>query len=134
MGAEFTVRGLNPRAKRQLVFHHKDKNLGFFMKELRGATEPLTIKLQPCGSVSGRIVDQDGQPAAGFRIHLVGVVRSGFHPVTTDKEGRFRVEGLVPGQEYWVSPYNQLWRIFARLHVEPGKHKDLGDVKLQSDN
>jgi protocatechuate 3,4-dioxygenase beta subunit len=133
-GTEFTVRGFNLRVKRQLVFYHKDKNLGFFMKELRGATEPLTIKLQPCGSVSGRMVDQDGQPVAGFRIHLVSRVWSGFHQVTTDKEGHFRVEGLVPGQEYSVSPYNKLSRLFARVPIEPGKHKDLGDVKIQPDN
>src|SRR5205823_161751 len=35
-GAEFTVRGINPRAPRQLTFYHKDKNLGFFLKELPG--------------------------------------------------------------------------------------------------
>src|SRR5262249_17390468 len=53
-GAEFTVRGINPRANRPLVFYHKDKNLGCFVKELRGdPSEPLTVKLQPCGSASG---------------------------------------------------------------------------------
>src|SRR5262249_19571550 len=89
-GSEFTVRGLNPRSNRQLTFHPKEKNLGFLVKELRGATpEPLTVKLQPCGSVSGRIVDQDGQPVAGVKTE-------GGLPITTDKEGRFRVEGLVP--------------------------------------
>src|SRR5262249_14605525 len=83
-GAEFTVRGLNPRSKRQLVFHHKGKNLGFCLKELPDEKlGPLTIKLQPCGSISGRMIDQDGEPVAGVSIA---------QGVTTDKQGRFRVE------------------------------------------
>src|SRR5262249_42079577 len=68
-GAEFTVRGINPRANRPLVFYHKDRDLGFYLKELRGdPSAPLTVQLQPCGSASGRIVDQDGQPVVGLRL------------------------------------------------------------------
>jgi hypothetical protein len=33
-GADFTVRGINPRANRQIVFHHKGKNLGYCLKGL----------------------------------------------------------------------------------------------------
>jgi RNA polymerase sigma factor (sigma-70 family) len=124
-GAEFTVRGINPKATRQLVFFHKDKNLGFFLTKLPGdRSEPLTIKLQACGSASGRWVDQDGQPVAGARIH------GGYQAVTTDKEGRFRIEGLVPGMQYDIrkSPLN----FPVSVTVEPGQHKDLGDVKLDA--
>src|SRR5262249_21040798 len=101
-GAEFIVRGINPRATRQLFFHHKEKNLGFFVKELRGdRTEPLTVKLQPCGSASGRWVDADGQPVAGARVHVSTMHGlAGGQEIITDKEGRFRIEGLVPGLEY----------------------------------
>jgi RNA polymerase sigma factor (sigma-70 family) len=140
-GAEFTVRGINPRANRPLVFYHKDKNLGFFVKELRGDTsEPLTVKLQPCGSTSGRIVDPDGEPVVGLRLivqgralPIVGDAGGGAHLVTTDKEGRFRVEGLVPGEEYRVSEAHNsdgYLRIYAPALVEPGKYLDLGDIKL----
>src|SRR5207249_3878330 len=73
-GAEFTVRGINPKAPRQLLFFHKAKNLGFFLKELPGEKDgPLTVKLQPCGAVSGRMVDRDGQPVAGMRVDFAGV-------------------------------------------------------------
>jgi protocatechuate 3,4-dioxygenase beta subunit len=124
-GDEFTVRRINPKAKRQLIFHHKDKGLGFILKELPGEKDgPLTVKLQPCGSFSGRMVDKDGQPRAGLRIDV------GTHELTTDKEGRFRVEGLLPGGEYHVF-LARLQRDgpLATVVIEPGKHKDVGDVK-----
>jgi RNA polymerase sigma factor (sigma-70 family) len=144
-GAEFTLRGINPRANRPLVFYHKDKNLGFYVKELRGVpSAPLTIKLQPCGSTSGRIIDPDGQPVAGLRLTvqgcalpIFGVAGGGSQLVTTDKEGRFRAEGLVPGQEYRVSEAqftNGILRIYAPVRVEPGKHQELGDIKMDPEH
>jgi protocatechuate 3,4-dioxygenase beta subunit len=133
-GAEVTVWGINPKANRPLVFYLKEKNLGFLVKELRGEPSgPLTVKLQPCGSVSGRVVDQDGQPVAGFRLSVSGMAlhwAGDYVWVTTDKGGRFRAAGLVPGQEYWVWDPGGLPRVFARVRVEPGKLKDLGDVKM----
>jgi hypothetical protein len=128
-GAEFSVRGVNPRANRPLVFYHKAKNLGLLVKEWRSQADgPLKAQLQPCGSVSGRVME-DGQPVAGLRIDLWGMGPGGvgFHcdekVVITDNEGRFRVEGLVPGQTYRVDPLR------AHVAVEAGKHKDMGDLK-----
>jgi RNA polymerase sigma factor (sigma-70 family) len=133
-GAEFTVRGINPKANRQLVFYHKDKNLGFFLKELRGgASEPLTIKLQACGSVSGRLVDQDKEPLAGVRLEVRGGAMAGLggaQVILTDKKGRFQAVGLVPGQEYTVrQPFTSPASFVASVVAECGKNKDLGDVK-----
>jgi hypothetical protein len=138
-GNEFTVRGINPRANRPLVFYHKEKNLGFFVKDLRGEPGPLVVKLQPCGSASGRVVDQDGQPVGGLRIdvwghalRIVGEHGGGYQVVTTDKAGRFRAEGLVPGQEYivWEPGDNPSHpRVHATVVVESGKHKEMGDIK-----
>jgi RNA polymerase sigma factor (sigma-70 family) len=143
-GAEFTVRGINPRANRPLVFYHNEKNLGCYVKELRGdPSMPLTVKLQPCGSASGRIIDPDGQPVAGLRLSvqgnalpILGDAGGGSQLVTTDKEGRFSAEGLVPGQEYHVSEaqvFNGILRIHAPVRVEPGKHQDLGEIKARLD-
>jgi len=132
-GAEFTVRGLNPRSPRGLYFHHKGKNLGFFLKELPDKKSgPLTVTLQPCGSICGRMVDGDGRPIANMRLTT-------FSPewpdATTDKEGRFCAEGLIPGVRYDISglppgvKYEQAGgRGLAFALVEPGKRKDLGDV------
>ena len=134
-GAEFTVRGINPRESRWLVFYHGDKNSGFFMKELRGdASGPLTVKLQPCGSASGRIVYPDGQPVAGLHLEFQAKGTSGgLQEAATDKEGRFRAEGLVPGLEYDIVPRQYQPLPLAKVSVEPGQQKDLGEIKAQLD-
>jgi hypothetical protein len=141
-GAEFTVRGFNPKTKRQLLFRHKDKHLGFFLKELTGQESgPLTIKLQSCGSVSGRIVRRDDQPVAGLRLRVtpvMGGLLGGGDEVVTDKEGRFRAEALVPGVRYGLMLVQASavlkippQAIVAQVSVdEPGKSKDMGDIKL----
>jgi protocatechuate 3,4-dioxygenase beta subunit len=135
-GAEFAVR-IHPRASRPLVFHHPDKKLGFLVKELRGdASGPLTVRLQQCGSTSGRVLDQDGQPVAQLRLIVQGTVlhgNGGSQEVTTDPDGRFRAEGLVAGQEYLVSEAGRRFHVFAHVVVEPGKHRDLGDLKAPLD-
>ena len=124
-GGEFTLRRINPKGGVYVQFHHKEKNLGFILKELPDEKAgPPIVKLQPCGSVSGRLVDQNGQPVAGVRFVLQGV-----GDLTTDKEGRFRAEGLVPGLECHVfHPKKALG--LASVVVEPGKDKDLGDIKI----
>jgi RNA polymerase sigma factor (sigma-70 family) len=122
-GAEFIIRGINPRATRELLFLHKEKNLGYYLKELRGdRTEPLAIKLQPCGSASGRLVDGDGVPVPGWRMILMA---RGLE-ATTDKDGRFRLEGLVPGQQNDIRTSTLSFPVF--VVVKPSEHKDLGDV------
>src|ERR1700674_1007525 len=57
------------------------------------------------GSISGRVVREDGQPATGMVVFLY-YGRRGAHPnmsvqtdlILTDKEGRFRVPDLLAGQ------------------------------------
>jgi RNA polymerase sigma factor (sigma-70 family) len=132
-GDAFTVERIDPRLKRRLVFFHEDKKLGFFLKELDArAAEPLVVKLQPCGSASGRLVDPDGQPLAGSRVDLGafsdGPIAPRYQWTTTDKEGRFRFDGLVPGYGYPLTPHEP--KVLANVVVGPGKHKDLGDLKV----
>jgi protocatechuate 3,4-dioxygenase beta subunit len=132
-GTEFTVRGINPRRTRIITFHHKEKNLGCCLKELPDEKlGPLTVKLQPCGSISGRIVDSDGMPVlASRRVYVFGPEAA--HWLTLDKEGRFHVKGLLPGLEYSVNDNKRVCVLLDGVVVEPGKHKDLGDIKV-SDN
>ena len=61
------------------------------------------------GSISGRVVNEDNQPAVG-RVVFVCYGRRGAHPyicaqtglILTDKDGRFHVADLLPG-EYVIS-------------------------------
>jgi hypothetical protein len=51
----------------------------------------------------------------------------------TDRDGRFRIDGLVPGQPYhlWYSQTQS--QPYERIQVEPGKVKDVGDAKIELD-
>jgi RNA polymerase sigma factor (sigma-70 family) len=147
-GDEFTLRGINPKANVPLIFYHKEKQLGYYVKDLRGEKAgPLVIKLQTCGSASGRILDPDGRPVAGLHGMLErhysygprggsvdGAAEGGSQQVLTDKDGRFRVEGLIPGQEYRVANHSAsrpgFLDLFVAVMVKPGEHKDMGDLKM----
>lgn len=131
----FTVTGLNPRRSRPLLFYHKEQNLGFF-KEIAGdEPEPLKVQLQPCGSATGRIVDKDGQPLPGLTLYFYrsSLIGPGGAQAETDKEGRFRVTGLAPGQTYWLMLANQPR---VRVHADPfalkpGEARALGDLLIE---
>jgi hypothetical protein len=131
----FTVTGLNPRRARQLLFYHKEKNLGFF-KEIPGdEPEPLKVQLQPCGSATGRLVDKDGQPLSEVSLHFnrYGLIGPGGPETKTDKDGRFRAEGLAVGQKYWLMLANRPQApVGAEVLIgKPGEKKDLGDVTVE---
>ncbi len=136
----FTIRRLNPRRTRAVVFYEKSRQLGCY-REIRGDEAKLLIcRLQPCGSATGRLVDGDSQPVADvdiafFRDRLVG---PGGVEVRTDKKGRFRADGLVPGQVYWGRPLRDPQRLlnlyFKGFTVKPGEVKDLGEAKVQRNN
>src|SRR5207248_4687285 len=64
----FAVRGFNPRRPRNLVFTHAGRKLGAFVTVAGEKKEPLVVKLEPLGSIAGRILDEDGQPAAGMTL------------------------------------------------------------------
>src|SRR5262249_37670290 len=98
----FTVQGLNPRRGHDILFVDKDRKLGAFLTVKGEIKERLTIRLEPCGSVGGRLLDQDGEPVAGavVRLDVESPYDSGPAKVKTDKQGRFRFEGIVPGQRH----------------------------------
>ena len=46
----------------------------------------------------------------------------------TDNDGRFRVKGLIPGIEHELTVPGPVPRVVP-IVAEPGKTRDLGDVK-----
>jgi hypothetical protein len=143
-GDEFIFCG-NLKASLELVFIHADKNLAFYAKELPDEKAgPLVVKLQPCGSISGRLVDPDGQPLPGAYVLVEGFSVKGAdvgatgQDIAADKQGRIRAEGLIPGMRYLVTRVNAKGTNYAKARaltgvvVEPGKNKDLGDLKVDN--
>lgn len=137
---EFQVTGLHPKIDRELTVEAREQKLGVY-RVLHGEDEgPLTLLLQPCGAVSGRLLDEDGEPLANTTL---GVGKARTQPpefsATTDKDGKFRLDGLVPGLPYGISlrrrPAQMGMGMFHQLAtdivVAPGKTHDLGDLDLR---
>jgi RNA polymerase sigma factor (sigma-70 family) len=141
-GSEFTVREVNPRVKLDLLFSHKARNLGLLLSKEVPAdrSAPLTVRLESCGAVTGRIVDADDKPipdlalglhrvrVMGGRATLIFPLPLGGVEARTDRDGRFRADGLVPGVHYVVrSPRGEF---FSIIEVGSGKVKDLGEARV----
>jgi hypothetical protein len=147
-GDTFAVHGLEPGHLRQVVFTHEARKIGGVLvlkdEELK-STAPLEVKLVPTGTITGRLVDNDGLPWAGVELHVA--INYPDHPSATDTvetlivdaQGRFRIAGLVPGVETEVTlvvPNRSGVRLdggaaLRKPELKPGEIRDLGDVKAK---
>jgi hypothetical protein len=139
--ADFEVRALGPEDKRGLIFVHDAKKLAGAYVVQPGEEGPLKIQLQPCGTLTGRLVDRDAVPQPRFPMEcdrpyeggdfryeygaLQGLIR-------TDKDGRFQASGLVPGLKYSLTlrKAGKNATSVKDVIVKAGETRDLGDVKI----
>jgi RNA polymerase sigma factor (sigma-70 family) len=141
-GAEFTAFALSKGRPRNLLFLHEGKRLAGSLMLQGDETGPLTVRLRPWGAVSGRVVGPDGLARAKLELttrrfgERLYDARSGYHPTRsfeTDTDGRFRIEGLVPGLPYEISVMRQgriVGRLARDLTVKSGESRDLGEVQF----
>jgi hypothetical protein len=103
---------------------------------------PVTVRLQKCATLTGRVVEEDGEPRAG--VIVTGYIKEGqlslsrgwfgFISGLTDREGRFRIEGVIPGVR--VSLSTQMGAqitgsLLPEVALRPGETKDLGDLRAK---
>jgi hypothetical protein len=120
-----------------VLFLDKDRKHGAFVTVTGETKEPLTVRLEACGSITGRLLDQDGQPVAGATVRLEAqdIHDSGPARVKTDAEGRFRFHGIVPGQKHQARlglTYGQY--LYSQFALTPGESRDLGDCQVKPAN
>jgi hypothetical protein len=155
----FTISGFKAGRPRTLVFFHPEKNLGKVFRLHGDEKGPLIVRLEPLGALAGRVVDRQGRPWAGRKV-VTGIYSRGGQledkslpreflfadwaelanrKTTTDREGRFRIEGLIPGIEYPLhvvlseGPQETGGAAFPNardLIVESGKTREVGDLKI----
>jgi RNA polymerase sigma factor (sigma-70 family) len=132
-GETFTVYGLAPTEEREVVFVHEEKQLAASARVRGDAKGPLSVKLEPWGTATGRLVGPDGKPRPGLLLRVDDRMLPGTSP-QTDKEGRFRVAGLAPGAKYTlhvVQNGQPVAEVFAGLALKAAEVRDLGDVVVQ---
>ena len=126
---------------RRIYFFQVDRRLAGSVLIEGDEAGPLTVRLQPWGVVTGRIVDDRGRPQSGLVLTGSMPNRSEIDrgscraAPSSASDGRFRFEGLVPGLRYSASVLEDgaygYRRAFRGLRVGPGETKDLGDIKLE---
>jgi hypothetical protein len=142
----FTVR----RAKSDAYLHAMSADGALAGVVLVKAHEyTATVPVSPAASARGRLVDQDGNPAAGRTIYY------GVQIISPDKmyrypfggsakvaaDGTFVLGGLLPGREYWLHADTRQdaqgrsggWRTNGRVKAERPERVEMGDVKLLPD-
>ena len=91
--------------------------------------EPLTVRLEPLGAVSGRLVDRAGKPVPKVRVSFIAGTNGARTTARTDQDGRFRVS-LEAGQEYLLSSGRPLATAARPVKVEAGRDKELGNLPV----
>jgi RNA polymerase sigma factor (sigma-70 family) len=142
-----TVSQLNPVRPQRFIFRQDAKKLIGFLIAGGDEPAPYVVKLQPWGTITGRLVDPEGKPRPRVELMTRDWQRALLDPARgvilygqkTDKDGRFRYERLMPGQEYSaVAVGEQAMKggfgvVIDRVVLKPGETKDLGDVQSRMD-
>ena len=140
--SRFEAKGVDPDRPRRAFFFHEGRKLAGSIVLPGKGSDPAVVRLQPWGVVTGRLVDDEGRPRSGFSLGN-GPALGKFDPdrgliptnerIEIDREGRFRIERLVPGLVYkaYASSNLQLHGpVFEGVRVGPGEVKDVGDVRI----
>lgn len=140
-----TIYALDPKNPRRLVLYDPKRKLGGTAVIRGDEKEPVTVRLAPLGRITGRAVAEDGKPLAGITISPAAGDRFSGDlyrnaqletPVTADKDGRFAIEGMIPGvslmlifhkeDQYFVGK-----AVGKQYKLKPGETLSLGDMTLK---
>jgi RNA polymerase sigma factor (sigma-70 family) len=137
--AEFTVRQFNPRRPRPVFFRHAETGLVGLAHTPQENGGSVTVRMEPGAAVTGRLVDAQGMPRPGVELRLSFRPKGEPNwnedglpePIMTDREGRFRIDALPSGFDFWL--FDGKLHASARLRgtLNPGQTTDLGDVRIK---
>jgi RNA polymerase sigma factor (sigma-70 family) len=140
--AELPLYGLEEGKGRTLLFRHTKKGLAGLREIKADESGTVVVRLQPAASVRGRLLNDNGRPWRHTEMPVRFTLKEqpGWvfehapDKVRTDADGRFRIDGLVPGMKYSaivLQPGTQLTyprEVFSNLTLASGEEKNLGDV------
>jgi hypothetical protein len=140
--AEIDVVSLGPGEDRMVSLVHEGRKLGrvIHVKEGDDKKGPVVVTLEPSATITGRIVDPDGNPVSG------GTIRPNLKPVedyspslpqiACGSDGRFAVPNVPTGCDYWLAAesgagFTRRRVAFKDAAVRPGETTDVGDIQLK---
>jgi hypothetical protein len=139
------IHALDPSKPRRVTITHAGRKLVGSVYFKGDEAGPSTVRLQPWGTITGRIVDDEGKPRGSIGLWNAGGLEPraehGMLPggnrgegIWIGPDGRFRFEGVVPGLKYGASVMDgvvmQIGELFQDVTVAPSEVKDLGDLKV----
>src|SRR5262249_47885025 len=141
--AEFRIPGVDPKHPRWYFVRHLDRNLGTIVLIKGDDPLPVTVHLQNCATITGRLVDDDGHPRSAFIMSVIeteelkaknsfGVIGSPMQRI--GKDGRFRITGLIPGHKiglYAGKNPTYVDPVVTGMILQPGEVKDVRDVRAK---
>jgi RNA polymerase sigma factor (sigma-70 family) len=141
----FELPGCDPTVRyRMYVLDEKNHRAATTLLDGKHPDEkPLTIRWQPCGSATARLVDAEGKPTARYPVPIwvnealksdnrdAGKMRTAApftDVIVTTQEGKAKLDNLVPGVTYLLlEPDGKEVKAFR---VAPGGHAELGDLMV----
>ncbi len=145
--SEIAVGGIDPKGRPvQLYLLQKERKLCAEVKVQGDEKGPIAVQLQPCGSVTGRVVDHTGKPVPGAKVTfqmaeyqandlIKQKLFRGAAEVLTDADGKFTIERMFPAMEFDLFVSLPGLRSSSaepkRTTLKPGEAKDLGEFKFR---
>ncbi len=120
---------------RELFAYDPETHQAAYLKISGPQSKEITLTLRPAGSLRGRLVDKQGVAVPDIRVRSESIPDDDSGDtrlrMTSDKDGRFELHGVVPGYKHTVTAYGDGIRsivIANDIEVDPSKGLDLGDV------
>ena len=137
--AEIDVVTLGPGEDRMVWLVHEGRKLGrvIHVKEGDDKNGPVVVTLEPSATITGRIVDPDGNPVSGATIRPGlkpgGDFSLGLPEVASGSDGRFTLPNVPTGCDYSLvaesrAMISQPRFAFTDAAVRPGETTDIGDI------
>ncbi len=154
MDSTAEVSGLERDETRRVWILDRERKLGKCF-DLKPGDRPreLTVKLEPCATLTGRLVDSAGKSVEGILVRAVPVLDRRFksspnYYVPSGSDGRFVYPYVPVGCEYlfsftkskgngfleWlgiVNPGHASLRTIDGIKADAGKRIDFGDIVVQ---
>jgi len=140
--ATFEATGLDPSKPRRIAAFHRDRALAGSLLVRGDEPGQLVLRLQPWGTIAGRVVDDEGNPRPKIRLTDIGDPEFDpdkavlYEDFAAYESGRFRVH-VVPGlsnRAFAIEGNGRLLgKVFESVKVVPGEVKELGDIRLRPD-